>query len=44
MPRMPRPLAPTGNAIVATLRRGLEVPWRTVLLLAAINTGIAAIL
>ena len=41
---MPRPLATTGNAIVATLRRGLEVPWQTVLLLAAINTGIAAIL
>jgi sensor histidine kinase YesM len=44
MPRMPRPSPTTRSPIVATLRRGLVVPWQTVVLLAAINTGIAAIL
>ncbi|MEO8752352.1 MAG: histidine kinase [Casimicrobiaceae bacterium] len=34
----------SGSLLVATLRRGLRCQWQTVLLLAAINTGIAAVL
>jgi sensor histidine kinase YesM len=43
MARMSHPLTTTRFPVAATLRRGFRVPWQTVVLLAAINTGIAAV-